>query len=410
MLSLAALAAALCGCGFPPPSPPDPPTDPDDPTNGGAAYLGSATCQSCHAGIGEDFAHHGHGYMLQAVEGLPPMYPAEAPDAGIAAPPPGYTWEDIAYAIGGYRKAAAFTDLAGALLTDGSGNPLIYDQHIPANGVAAGYRGLTAAEVGTTGYDHTCFRCHTTGPLSLTENGGQRQGNRPEIGGTWAFDGVGCESCHGPGGFHVPNPSASNIQMDPDADSCARCHAGADNDPATVEAANGYILGGQQTSEVDASPHASFTCTICHNTHVSIDAPDGAGLRNTCTDCHAGMTMALHGGRVYVQDDYVEPLSCQSCHMPYATRYASNADAAFTAPVAGRVGDTRSHLMWIDSSPQDYHAMFTPDGSGLALQVDGHAAVTLDFVCQRCHHAQGNAFVLRLEAISSLAERIHDFP
>ena len=53
---------------------------------------------------------------------------------------------------------------------------------------------------------------------------------------------------------------------------------------------------------------------------------------------------------------------------------------------------------------------FSADGTRVAEDQQGRAAVTLDFVCLRCHNDQGNAFQLTLRGASSVSDRIHVDP
>jgi hypothetical protein len=75
-----------------------------------------------------------------------------------------------------------------------------------------------------------------------------------------------------------------------------------------------------------------------------------------------------------------------------------------------RIGDTRTHIMFVDTMARNYEAMFTPDGSEVVLDEQGQATVTVDFVCQRCHSGAGNAFPLTLSAAASITDGMHDGP
>lgn len=393
----------LCGCVPGVPLPPDT-GNTSDPTNGGATYVGSAACSACHSEYAATQSLHGHANVLKATFGVAPSYPS---GPGVPEPPPGLAWTDVDLVVGGAYKAAAFIDRDGFLVSDpGTGDVVKYHLPFPANGTAAGFS-ATPVSYAQLPYDFSCFRCHTTGPLDLADSGGRRQGNRPGIGGTWAENGVQCESCHGPGSRHVPNPSAGNIFLDGISASCSRCHAGFDNSGG-LASADGFIIGNQQVGEVNASPHRGFSCSVCHDPHASVWA-DTRGVRNQCQTCHSNMNMALHEGKVFVQGDYTEPLGCESCHMPLASRYVTAADPAFTGGV-GRVGDTRTHIMSIATINATYTAFFTEDGAAVRTDADGHAAVTLDFVCLRCHTGRGNAFVLTLPAAAGVAGELHRLP
>jgi hypothetical protein len=382
--------------------------------NGGApaaaGYVGSATCAACHPSFATLTEPGGHAQALKAVDGGPPTYPPDSPVAGVPDPPPGFAWTDVSYLIGGYTKGANFVDADGfVLINDTTGQPLFYHLANPPTATAAGYDPVAPDQISQAPFDYDCFRCHTTGPESFDTNGGMRQQNRAGIGGTWSEDGVHCEACHGPGSKHVPDPPAGNIVIDASNDTCDRCHVG-QGDGSAIQAFGGFIVGNQQSLEVDAGPHAGFQCIVCHNPHGSLVADREAAIRNACTDCHSSMNMALHAGRVFVRGDDVEPLSCESCHM---SRAGKNASSATTAPLdgtVGRIGDTRTHLVLIDTLERDFTAMFSADGGAVLTGADGRAAVTLDFVCLRCHDGEGSAFALTLDGAGAIADGIHDPP
>ena len=112
---------------------------------------------------------------------------------------------------------------------------------------------------------------------------------------------------------------------------------------------------------------------------------------------------------MYTQGDYVEPLTCESCHMSYADRYLQSATSERTAGL-GRIGDTRTHIFFISTQEQDFTSLFTADGGAVVRDAQGKAAVTADFVCLRCHHGLGNAFALDLHGAAEVTPAIHTTP
>ncbi len=405
--ALVALAAGGC-----PPSAPEGGAavfnNTTDPTNGGAAYIGSAACAACHPDLGQTVFLHAHSQALHRIEGQQPGYPNEPPRGQVPDPPAGRTWSDISYVIGGYLLDALFVDADGFVLTDGvAGVQTQWNLALADNGTPAGFVPYLPDQSTPLPYSHDCFRCHTTGPREFGVTTSQRQDNRPGIGGTWSETGVQCEACHGPGSDHPPNPAARNLFVDATAQTCARCHTSG-NDPTVIPVADGFIVPNAQFAELRASGgHAEFNCTICHDPHVSAVVSD-AGIRNRCTACHTDVNMALHAGKVYRRGGYTEPLECQSCHMPYATRTASSATPAVVG-AAGRMGDTRTHIFRIDTRPVPYPRMLTASGSAVRIDALGRAAVTVDFVCLRCHNAIGSAFELTLEQAAEIASVMHQF-
>lgn len=366
-------------------------------------YVGSQTCLTCHSNFAPWHNLHGHSQALQLVEGEAPSYP---PEAGLEEliPPPAWSWADIRLAIGGYAKAANFVATSGYVITDGPGGPVV--QYVLPHQVSlapGAYGPLASGAVASTPYRYDCFRCHTTGPQSLAENGGVRQENRPGIEGTWAEAGVQCEACHGPGSLHVQSPEAGYISIDGSIAFCGGCHGDA-ADAAALPVADGFLAGNRQWAEVLASPHDYFSCTVCHETHASV-IHSNDGLRNACLNCHTDLNMARHTGKVLVQGNYAERLSCQSCHMPPVARNASSTTTAQT-----RIGDTRVHTMYINTSPTRFSTLIEPGGNELKVDAQGKAAMTVDVVCLRCHDGGGSAFALSLDAAAAIAQGIHDAP
>lgn len=389
-------AAFAAGCG--------PVPSADDGTDG---YLGSATCESCHRDLGTLNALHGHRQALKSIQGAPPAYPDAADRAGVPSPPAGISWPEVGWVVGGYTRGANYVDIQGYLLTDGVlGTHAQYNLYNAPAKLPAGFVAYRPSQAAPLPFEYGCFRCHTTAPEWVDTNGGQRQNNRPGVGGTWVEDGVGCEACHGPGALHVANPWAGNIVVDSSATVCGQCHVDAE-DPSRLAAAGGFVRGYQQYTELAASPHAGFDCNVCHDPHASTVYDPSHGVRNQCLVCHAEQNLARHSGRTFVLGDYVEIITCQSCHMPFASKTASSNTFDVFGDTGG-VGDARTHVFAINTVLG--LSMFTPDGSAVALDEDGKAAVTLDFVCLRCHNGRGSAFALTMDAASSIARGIHDPP
>lgn len=236
--------------------------------------------------------------------------------------------------------------------------------------------------------------------------------------------GVQCESCHGPAGAHFTTVDAldggrevvvdrARIFVDPDGRaSCFKCHATPPGDETGAIAAteDGFIARRQQVNELlNSGGHAGFACIICHDPHRSVVGDRGGAIRNECSACHADMSMAGHGGDVFVRGEFSEALTCESCHMPYATRDQASLGLDDVGPRA-RVGDTRTHIFRINPDPVDFRAFFTGDLSQVRRDELGRAAVTVDFVCLRCHNGLGSVFALTLERAAEIAGQVHRLP
>lgn len=141
-----------------------------------------------------------------------------------------------------------------------------------------------------------CLQCHTTG--------------YNQADGTYAEEGVTCESCHGP---FQPNHPKEQMPIKPDADLCASCHK-------------------STTDEWRASPHAkvNIQCQSCHNPHAQTPMADS--ITELCTNCHKSMgdsfTHSTHAS---------QGLECSNCHMYTAPREGS--------PIGGLVATGHTFLV-----------------------------------------------------------------
>ncbi len=384
----------------------DPPTSSPSPS-GTPEFLGSTTCAACHPSLGALHAVHGHANALTLIEGEGPGFPETDPPQAPLEAPGGLGWENLSYLVGGYKLAGRAVDRDGFLLIDGStGEYLQSNRSHPVTGTLAGLVSFDIDNVIGQPFTIACFRCHTTGAASFDGNGGIRQGGRIGIEGTWAEGGVGCEACHGPGSLHIPAPEQGNITVDSSAQACGTCHTH-DDRPDEIQVEKGFLLGNQQFAEVLASPHADFDCTVCHDPHRSVIHDRDLAIRNECQTCHPERDTASHEGKIFSQDDYAEALTCMSCHMSLAGRSAISADAERTANNGGRIGDTRTHIIWINTDPVGLDDILGAEDGIWPTDSEGKAAITLDFICLRCHTGLGNAFKLELAGAAAIAPGLH---
>jgi predicted CXXCH cytochrome family protein len=327
----------------------------------------------------------------------------------VPNPPEGFEWEDIAYVIGGYTKKGRYVNQDGFTLTTGVDGVLTqWNLDFPPNGTQAGFVAYDSSRETPKPYDYSCFVCHTTGPMPQDEDFPEFQDNRPGMAGTFEEAGIQCESCHGPGSNHVSSPEARDMFVSTDSQLCGECHDRPfNNGGVVIQASGGYIRHHEQYPELLASGrHSALDCGTCHNPHASTIYDRDNGIIKSCANCHEGVDMALHAGAVYTRGDYSEEVTCESCHMPAASKSATAATADVVGD-SGRMGDTRTHIFRIDTSANDYTAMFNAEQNEVVKDAEGRAAVTLDFVCLRCHNGIGNAISLTLEAASSLAVGLH---
>jgi hypothetical protein len=161
-----------------------------------------------------------------------------------------------------------------------------------------------------------CFRCHSTGPLSL----GEKLEVRP------AEPGVRCEICHGPGGAHAASAAGGDVEAARRAirnpgrasaselnDLCGACHrqpapAGAAtnwNDPWNVRHQPLYLA----ESACFQKSRGALSCLTCHDPHRPLRPADAAAYNGRCAVCHGvkphpPVTVAARAGQ------------CTACHMP----------------------------------------------------------------------------------------------
>jgi hypothetical protein len=272
--------------------------------------------------------------------------------------PEGYDWSDISYVIGGARWKARFMDREGYIITktgpkkDQPGK----NQYNLATGRWVNY------DAGKT-KPYDCGTRHTSG---YSKDG--RQDGLPGIVGTWAFPGITCEECHGPGAAHANDPRKANIKVDRSPAACGKCHIRGVGEK--IPAGGGFIQHHEQYNEYLAGPHAGkVECATCHDPHKRAEV----SIRKQCADCHASQAKDYAGSKMALSG-----VTCVQCHMPSAGK---------SAETFGKyAGDVKAHIAKISTNPAD--RMFTDDGKFAT------GKLTLDFACLRCHGSHDVAWAL----------------
>lgn len=306
-------------------------------------YVGSEKCFKCHEGKYNDWQSTGHPWKLRKVE--------EARSAKLPLPP-GYTWDDISYVIGGANKKSRYIDNNGYIITTAKDGSEAKTQYNLEDGSWSFYhKGEKKA--------YKCGPCHMT---NYSKEGNQ-DGKEGMIG-TWSEDGIGCEECHGAGGEHIRQPSKANIQRTTSADLCGKCHQRGGMDP-TPPAAGGFIKHHEQINELKAGVHKDLTCITCHDPHKrAIQA------KNNCAECHAEVAASYakttHGK---------QGTRCIECHMPKATKSAITS-TSYTA-------DVRTHIFRINTAA-DGDMFKTVEDNG-KKSTFAKNFVTVDYACLSCH-------------------------
>lgn len=337
-----------------------------------ATYVGSESCEECHEELFASYQQTGHAWQLnKVVDGEPPAYPfSEVPD-----PPDGYTWDDIAYVIGGYGWKARFIDQQGYLIT---GAAEATTQFNLANRTLRTDEGWVAYHAGEEGKAYDCGGCHTTGYVPEGN-----QADLPGLIGTWAEDSIGCEACHGAGSNHVNDPYLSKLTVNRDADQCSACHGG--DKVMEVASVDGLISHHDSYETLFMGKKATMDCVDCHNPHAPVKYERSPGIVVECTSCH------------FEQEQFKKitdrrHAQCVECHMPAVTQTAAADPEHFS-------GDLRSHLMTIN--PQ------------ALTQTDEDGAFTapylgLDFACKSCHYEGGRGDFIEDDALVAAATGYHE--
>ena len=328
------------------------------PGTGSGHYVGSESCFDCHPARYNDWKVSGHPYKLVSAE--------DAQKRPIPLPE-GYGWDDISYVIGGYKWKSRYMDKEGYIITS----------HIDVD-TGTDIPGLTQYNNLTGGWvdyhpgeklPYNCGSCHTTGWVAdedpdTDDDLSDNQDGLPGIHGTFAFGGIHCEECHGPGSGHVNSEGRAPMVVDKSSLACGGCHIR--GDAYTIPASGGFIKHHEQYNELLASPHKDVYCVECHDTHKKSEF----SIIKSCQDCHQDVAESYEG-----TTKELVGITCQDCHMPAASKSA--------AALGLFKGDVKTHLFSInvDADAQ----MFTDDGSFVLLDDEGQGAVTLDFACVACH-------------------------
>ncbi len=286
-------------------------------------YKGSKLCLACHKAtnkaIAEAYPRTAHALSFWKV-GEEKGGQRILGDFGKA---PGFTQDQVSYVLGVGRGEQAYLDTNFKLL-------------VPMWDVASKSWQVRQPSVdGAT----QCVTCHVTGYDQPTKE--------------WTEPGVGCESCHGPGGEHITasDKKASIVQpqtLDPlrEAMICGQCHSLGQDMSGKYPRSPEYRPGDDlpetfvdskpaehvphmappwsEYSEWLQSKHASAspptTCTTCHEPHGVSNLPhqlrkEGNAL---CLDCHKNLTGAEHAPAT------LEETTCASCHMPQGSHFFRN--------------------------------------------------------------------------------------
>jgi tetratricopeptide (TPR) repeat protein len=191
-----------------------------------------------------------------------------------------------------------------------------------------------------------CFRCHSTGPLTLDASTHGIQPSEP---------GIHCEACHGPGGEHVKSGGAAAL-LNPGRLSalelnnfCGTCHRTAPEGDWTDKWRTRHQPSYLNQAACFRKSGGTLTCLTCHDPHRPL-AETAASYNQFCVNCHKA---ARHQTAVGTH-------ACTDCHMP---QVVINAQLRFTNHWIG-IYSKGSDLVPVRSTVQSLPPL---PGSGLTL-------------------------------------------
>jgi tetratricopeptide (TPR) repeat protein len=269
-------------------------------------YAGSQACRSCHAAKFESQSKTAHARALAAAR-------PDVPIPGIPAPERAAQW-----AFGAGEKAITWVSQTGEETIVEHG--LSYYAATKSLGLTPGHANsndLVYRTFDSLGTALRCFRCHSTGPVTL------QPGYRVQP----SELGVRCEACHGPGAAHVSASGAAGTILNPKRLSaaelialCGACHRQASNLDDETDWTNAWNVRHQPSylhrAACFRNSKGSLSCLACHDPHEPLNKT-AASYDARCVACHK---QVLHR-------QAIASGSCVSCHMP---QVAASATLRFT--------------------------------------------------------------------------------
>ncbi|MGI9508580.1 MAG: cytochrome c3 family protein [Geminicoccaceae bacterium] len=164
----------------------------------------------------------------------------------------------------------------------------------------------------TGGGPDACLRCHGSPKMTLMADTAHGDADNPHT----PYGQESCESCHGPGSFHVSSarggigfPLLNDFShvgrpQEGQFDTCLGCHARTSGDRLGI----GWVGSIHDVS--------GMTCSSCHEVHAAENVLDDVEQQqNLCARCH-GSNNSEHEG--FEQNGIrLERLKCSTCHGPH---------------------------------------------------------------------------------------------
>lgn len=249
-----------------------------------AQYVGSSACAKCHAREFASQSKTGHALALaRSTAKQPGDWAFGAGNQAVTFVSRLNESDYLEHGESWYRASNSFAMTPGHQNTEG----LRYRVFDPSAGILR------------------CFACHSTGPLTIADNGAIQPGE----------NGVHCEVCHGPGGAHAANPAQAHprnpgkmngAQMNAMCGECHRIQSSAEDGSNLLDPWNSrhqpLLLAASACFQKSGE---KLSCITCHSPHQAL-AVKQSDYNAACLKCHAALKHVTPVGN----------RACTECHMP----------------------------------------------------------------------------------------------
>ena len=403
------------------------------------AYVGDASCASCHGELVESYASHG---MAQSFYRLTPetaiedfsgvVVKHEASGFYYVARRDGdrYVQEEYRLGPGGEKTHQLVREMTYVMGSGSAARTYMAEENgrlyeLPLTWYTqGGDREATGVWSFSPGYesfngrfDRTvparCMACHNGATSEAVEYADGKYAS--------LASGIGCESCHGPGDLHVQarleDPEAPDsmdvtivnpkwLSIDLRLDVCQQCHlSGEVSVLRDGESAYSYrpgrplsahralfALANEDPNRVGVISHVdrmkesacfiesvAMDCVTCHNPHEGFRDKGPETFNTTCESCHQPDALAAEMPTPELTTQHLTGANCFSCHMPKVT--AADAPHASFTDHKVRVVKDEDRITGVASDDRlELTPYFEPDGEdegylGMAYVVLGRQRI-----------------------------------
>jgi predicted CXXCH cytochrome family protein len=279
-------------------------------------YTGTKVCVMCHADTHAAIvAAHGKTAHHSAMSDI-----AKSPEAAVGDFASGcpFNKADVAYVLGTGKAYQNYLDKDLKVL------PGRWDA------IAKKWANADAVDGATQ-----CVGCHVT--------------NFDPAAKTWTELGVGCESCHGPGGAHADSMEAKDINSLKKLDAkklnmvCGQCHASGTDLSGKHAFSTTFVPGDDLEKHFKIGTPAAGAQNSQYNTFLTSKHNDGIMKCTTCHEPHGDKTKGPHQLRKPVND------LCLGCHSMDLGAVKAIESVAVHAPTA-KPDDTCATCHMVNSS------------------------------------------------------------